>query len=130
MIVGQTGLCPSVILEVLREVSEPQFEERVCVFTFRGVDRLKVEQSNHFLRTISTALDTLLLQQKSNKVTSVDQNCICHSACVCIHFKIYAIDNNNDNTVITLFRNQTKTPENERCTVFHGPTSTLEMASI
>lgn len=60
----------------------------------------------------------------------MDQDCICHSACVCFHFKIYAIGNNNDNTVITLFRKQTKTPENERCSVFHGPTSTLEMARI
>lgn len=33
-------------------------------------------------------------------------------------------------TIIRLSGKLTKTPENERCSVFHGPPSTLEMAGI
>lgn len=42
MTVGESGVCPSVVLEVLREMPAPQHEECVhfseCVFMFREVD--------------------------------------------------------------------------------------------
>lgn len=72
MTVGESGFCPSVILEVLREMLTPQHEEYVhvsvyvclCVFMLKRMDTLREQQSKSFsFLQLSAALDILLLQR-------------------------------------------------------------------